>query len=210
MPQTQRCATSGQNGPRFARHAVKKGSPHAHLNFLLAASTNGRWRFRLKGRRAMSRNLVPLVPMAQSTDRDAEIDQIKRELEILRVRYAFYCRMGRILKLFCVTIIPLFAIGALVLAIKLIQSDTRSGVLFIAVGLLFGAIIWLIGSSDLRWIDLASGQFRGIYDPYFFYPDIDLHERRRSDAELIEQQIADRERRLSDLEKSVPGSNKLN
>ena len=158
----------------------------------------------------MSRNLVPLVPMAQSTDRDAEIDQIKRELEVLRVRYAFYCRMGGILKLFCVTIIPLFAIGALVLAIKLIQSDTRSGVLFIAVGLLFGAIIWLIGSSNLRWIDLASGQIRGIYDPYFFYPDIGVHERRRSDAELIEQQIADRERRLSDLEKSVPGSNKLN
>jgi hypothetical protein len=154
----------------------------------------------------MSRNLVPLVPMAQSTDRDAEIDQIKRELEVLRVRYAFYCRMGRILKLFCVTIIPLFAIGALVLAIKLIQSDTRSGVFFIAVALLFAAIIWLIGRSDLRWIDLASGQIRGIYDPYFFYPDIDVHERRRSDAELIEQQIADRERRLSELGNSVPGS----
>jgi hypothetical protein len=147
----------------------------------------------------MSRNIVPLVPMAQSTDRDAEIDQLKRELEVLRERYALYCRMGRILKLFCVTIIPLFAIGAIVLAIKLIQSDARSGVFLIAVGLLFGAIIWLIGSSDLRWIDLASGQIRGIYDPHFFYPDIDVHERRRSDAELIEQQIADRERRLSEL-----------
>src|SRR5271169_4093744 len=154
----------------------------------------------------MSRSLVPLVPMAQSTDRDAEIDQIKRELDVLRARYAFYCRMGRILKLFCVTIIPLFAIGAIVLAIKLIQSDTRSGVFFMAVGVLFGAIIWLIGRSDLRWIDLGSGQIRGIYDPYFFYSDIDLHQRRRSDAELIEQQIADRERRLSELGNSVPGS----
>ena len=34
----------------------------------------------------MSRNIVPLVPMAQSTDRDAEIDQLKRELEVLRER----------------------------------------------------------------------------------------------------------------------------
>jgi hypothetical protein len=148
----------------------------------------------------MSRNLVPLVPMVHSTNRDVEIDRIKRELDVLRVRYAFYWRMGRILKLFCVTIIPLFAIGALALAIKLIQSDPRSAIVFIAVGLFFGAIIWLIGSSDLRWIDLASGQIRGIYDPYFFYPDIDAHERRRSDAELIEQQIADRERRLSELD----------
>ena len=118
----------------------------------------------------MSRNFVPLVPMVHSTDRDAEIDQIKRQLDVLRVRYAFYCRMGGILKLCCVTIIPLFAIGALVLAIKLIQSDTQSGLSFIAVGLLFGAIIWLIGRSDLRWIDIASWQRRGIYEPYFFYP----------------------------------------
>jgi hypothetical protein len=154
----------------------------------------------------MSRNLVPTVSMAQSTDRDVEIDQIKRELDVLRVRYASYCRTGRILKLFCVTIIPLFAIGALFMAIKLIQSDTRSSILFIAVGFLFGAIIWLIGRSDLRWIDLASGQIRGVYDPYFFYPDNDAHERRRSDAELIEQQIADRERRLSELGNTVSGS----
>ena len=156
----------------------------------------------------MSRNLVPLVPMAQSTDRDAEIDQIKRELDVLRARYAFYCRMGGILKLCCVTIIPLSAIGALIVAIKLIQSDTRSDLflVFIAVGLLFGGIIWLIARSDLRWIDLASWQRRGIYEPYFFYPDIDAHERRRSEAEVIEQQIADRERRLSELGNSVPGS----
>jgi hypothetical protein len=147
----------------------------------------------------MSRNLVPLVPMTQSMDHDAEFDQLKRELEVLRERYALYCQMGRILKLFCVTIIPLFAIGEIVLAIKWIQSDARSGLFFIVFGVLFGAISWLIGSSDLRWIDLASGQIRGIYEPYFFYPDIDVHERRRSDAELIEQQIADRERRLSEL-----------
>ena len=50
----------------------------------------------------MSHNLVPLVPMAQSTDRDAEVGQIKRELEILRTRYALYRRMGRILNCFSV------------------------------------------------------------------------------------------------------------
>ena len=144
----------------------------------------------------MSRHLVPLVPMAQSTDREAEIDQIKRELDVLRVRYEIYCRMGGILKLSCVTIFPLFAIGVLVLAIMLIQSDPSFGLFFIIVGLLFGAIIWLIGRSDLRWIDIASGQRRGIYEPYFFYPDIDARERRRSDAEVIEQQNADREQRL--------------
>ena len=150
----------------------------------------------------MSHSLIPLVPMAQSTDRDAEVGQIKRELEILRTRYALYRRMGRILNCFFVGVIPLLAIGALALAIKMSLIDMLRGVYFVGTLLIFGSgIVWLMSSSDVRWIDIASQTRR----PYFSF----IFRRSASDAELLEQQIADRERRLSELGETILGSNKL-
>ena len=141
-------------------------------------------------------------------NRDAEIDQIKRELEILRAHYAQYRRTAGIMKVIFMALTALFAIGAAAFAIKLFLFDTIYGVFFVGALVIFvPAIIWLISSLGLRWIDFASQQPRGIYSPYFFYPDADLHGRARSDAELIEQQIADREQRLSELGESVSGSN---
>jgi hypothetical protein len=63
-------------------------------------------------------------------DIDAEIDRINRDLEILRARYALYGRMGQVLKVFFVVAMPLFAIGVLALAVKLILLDTLSGNIF--------------------------------------------------------------------------------
>ena len=133
-------------------------------------------------------------------DLDAEIEQTKRELALLRGRYAQYGRMARILKGFCVVVMLLLAIGALACAIRLFLFDTLYAIFFVGALLVFvPGIAWLAGSLDLRWIDLASPQLRGIYSANFFYPDADAQRKFRSFADLTEQQIADRERRLSEL-----------
>jgi hypothetical protein len=143
--------------------------------------------------------------------RDAEIAQINRELEILRTRYALYERMGRMLRVFFLALIPVVAIGALVLAIKFFLVDPLYGLFFVGGVLLFSAAIyWLISGSDIRWIDLAS-QPRRFANPYTYttdYPGIGsfFYCRRPSDAETIERQIADRERRLAELGDERPRS----
>ena len=134
-------------------------------------------------------------------DRDAEIEQIKQELALLRLRHGQYVLLARLLKRFCIVIMLLLAIGALACVIRLFLFDTLYAVFFIGASLVFvPGIAWLVGALDLRWIDIASPQLRGIYSANFFYPDADAHRRFRSFADLTEQQIADRARRLSELE----------
>jgi hypothetical protein len=88
----------------------------------------------------------------------------------------------------------------LAIAIKLFLFDTLYAIFFVGALLVFvPGVAWLVGSLDLRWIDLASPQLRGVYSANFFYPDADTQRRFRSFADLTEQQIADRERRLSEL-----------
>lgn len=133
-------------------------------------------------------------------DRDGEIEQIKRELALLRSRYAQYVQLARILKAFCIVVALLLAIGALACAIRLFLFDTLYAVFFVGALLVFvPGIAWLLGSLDLRWVDVASPQLRGIYSANFFYPDADARRQFRSFADLTEQQIADRERRLAEL-----------
>ena len=140
-------------------------------------------------------------------EREAEIDEIKRDLALLHARYALYGRTARILRVFCMVLASLLSLGALVFAVKLFLSDTLYGVFFTCSLLIFAAaMIWLIGSSGVRWIDLASQHARGIYYPAFFNPD-GQRRRVRSDAEVLEQQIADRERRLAELGEVVPRLN---
>jgi hypothetical protein len=135
-------------------------------------------------------------------EREAEIEQIKQELSILQDRYSLYRRVAWILRSFFMVLMPVLAIVALAFAIKLFLFDTLYGIFFIGAVLLFiFVIILLVSSSNLRWIDVASPFFRSIYYPDFFYPD--LEPRFRSEAELIERQIADRERRLSELGEST-------
>ena len=138
-------------------------------------------------------------------ERAAEINQIKRDLIILQSRYAQYRRMAGILRATFIALAPLSVIGALALAVKLFLFDALYGVFFVAALLIFvPAIIWLIKSTELRWIDLAASEWRGIYRPDFFYPDASLHRRARSEAELTEQQISALERRLSELGELLP------
>jgi len=142
-------------------------------------------------------------------ERDAEIEQLNRELAILQARYALYRRTGGIMRGFLIILTSILAIAALAFAVKLFLFDVLNGLFFVGALLVFVLIIgWFIRSANLRWIDVAGSQFRGIYNPYFFYPDADRDMRPRSDAELLEWQIADRQRRLSELTASIPGANR--
>jgi hypothetical protein len=138
-------------------------------------------------------------------EREAEINQIKRDLIILQSRYAQYRRIARILRAAFSALMPLSLIGALALAVKFFLFDALYGVFFVAALLIFvPALIWLIKSTELRWIDLAAPQLRGIYHPDFFNSDANLHRGARSEAELTEQQISALERRLSELGEVLP------
>ena len=138
-------------------------------------------------------------------EREAEINQIKRDLIILQSRYAQYRRIAGILRAAFTALMPLSVIGALALAVKLFLFDALYGVFFVAALLIFvPAMIWLIKSTRLRWIDLAAPQLRGTYHPDFFNLDASLHRGARSEAELTEQQIFTLEQRLSELEEVIP------
>jgi hypothetical protein len=141
---------------------------------------------------------------------DSEIEAIRQELALLRARYAVYGKAARIMRGLFIVLIPVTAITAAVLAAEIFMSDALYGAFFLAtVLLLVAGLTWYIGSLGLRWIDFVSQSPRGIYNPYFFHPDIDPRLRARSDAALIEQQIVDRERRLSELELSTPGGHTI-
>ena len=143
-------------------------------------------------------------------DRNAEIDEINRELALLRSRYASYRRAAEIMRAIFMVLIPLGAIVAAIFAVKLFLFDTLYGVFFLGAVLIFvAAITWFVRSIDLRWIDFVSQQARGIYSPTFFYPDADPSLAPRSEAERIERQIAGRERLLSELGVSAPSTDPI-
>jgi hypothetical protein len=124
-------------------------------------------------------------------DRDAEIAEIRRELDILRTRYALYAEWGRILKIFFTIGVPLMAVGGAVTAIAIFGTDALLAAFFVFMIAVMAAVIWLImnlgvGGRAPGWIDLASPPARfTITSP--------------SDARVIETQIAARERRLAEL-----------
>ncbi len=140
-------------------------------------------------------------------ERDAEVDRLKGELAILQARYDQYRRAAGTLKTFFRAVTPLLALGALAIAVKLSLSDAFYGLVLVGALLIFvPASVWLINSSGFRWIDLASQPPRGIYMRDYSGIDIGLRRSVRSDAELLEQQIAARERRLAELGEPVSGS----
>jgi hypothetical protein len=144
---------------------------------------------------------------ATAVERDAEIDQIKRERGVLRSRHAPYRRAAAAMKTISMVLIPLCGVAAAVFAVKLFPFDSLYGVFFLgAPAILVAAVTWFTRSLDLRWIDFVSHYARGIYSPYFFTPDTPRSQRARNDAQMIEWQIADRERRLAELGADAPGS----
>jgi hypothetical protein len=141
---------------------------------------------------------------------DSEIEAIRQELALLRARYATYRKTAGTMRTLFKVLVPVAAIAAGVFGAELFIYDALYGAFFLAVVLLFvAALTWVVDSLGLRWIDFVSQSPRGIHNPYFFHPAVDPRLRARSDAALIEQQIADRELRLSELELSAPGGHTI-
>jgi hypothetical protein len=136
-------------------------------------------------------------------ENNPEIDQIERELALLRDRYALYGRCARILRGFFIYLMPVVALGC---ALGAFLFDSAYGLFLLAMGLVVAAIAaWSMESYGIRWIDVASqygfpGREIGFFNPYFFYPDAGPAP--RNDAEFLERQIADREKRLTELRRA--------
>lgn len=132
---------------------------------------------------------------------DSEAEEITKELALLRARYAGYAKAAQIMRAAFIVLIPVLVVAAAVFTVDVFLSDVLYG-LFLLAALLFAVAVVtsLIKWLDVRWIDLVSQSPRGIYSPGFFRPDMDPSLRPRSDAELVERQIAARERRLTELE----------
>ena len=133
-------------------------------------------------------------------DRDAEIAEIRRELDILRARHALYATWGRVLRVFFSIIGPMAAIVAAIAGIAFGGADSAVAIFVTALVVVVCAIVYFIFSPrDPRrgWIDLASPAVRFAYPPKGI--GTFLFAARPSDALIVEEQIAARERRLAEL-----------
>jgi hypothetical protein len=126
-------------------------------------------------------------------DRDAEIAEIRRELGILRARHSLYAKCGRVLKAFFGIVAP---VTTIVLAVAVV---TFGGADPVMAG--FGAALLVVVCAAVYWITNARGWINLASPvPRFGYlSTTSLFSTRASDALMIEGQIAERERRLTEL-----------
>ena len=110
-----------------------------------------------------------------------EIARLERELAELRSHYAHLERNGRVMKRG-----SMFMLAALAVFLGyLLWADFVMGVLAVVAAAAIAAIVWLLPASNRRWIDAGTpmGEF----------------EFSSSQAQKVEQWIADREARLAEL-----------
>jgi hypothetical protein len=144
-------------------------------------------------------------------DREAEIAQLTHELDILRTRLALYERWGRIVKIFFMIWTPLFAAVVIFGLVKVFQFDVFMGGFFVALAIVIGLAAWLMrgwgrprrAKGHSLWTDIVAPPMGPRSFAAGIPPFYGLGRRRRSDAEIIEDQIAEREHRLKELD--VPG-----
>jgi len=138
-----------------------------------------------------------LAKRMHQMDRDTEIAQVNRELETLRERYATYARSSRRLRVVFWIWLPIVALLIVALMVKVLLQDTLMGMFVAGMVAAISLLIWLVGRSQtFRWIDIASVQ----WSPFSLDASIpSVYHGRRSDAQLIEDQIAERELRLKEL-----------
>jgi len=125
-------------------------------------------------------------------DRDTDIGEINRELARLRARYAGYAFATAIVSILA-SFVP---VAALVLKVALF--DMLYGAFFVlTLAIVLAALLGY--ALHLRWIDVVSQSPDYVYNRYFAPPGRAPRPHARSEAELIEWEIADRERRLREL-----------
>ncbi len=130
-------------------------------------------------------------------DRGVEIAQINRELAILRGRYSTYERSSRRLRIVFWIWFPIVALLVIAGTVKVILQDASMGIFVAGMVAAIGLFIWLLGSfRTFRWIDIASVR----WSPFSLDAAVPSgYHDCLSDARLIEDQIAQREQRLSEL-----------
>src|SRR3569623_1040057 len=116
-------------------------------------------------------------------DRDTEIAEIRRELDILRARHALFAKWGRVM--------PGCAILAATAGVVFGRAEQAIALILATLMIVFCAIVYFIFSPrDQRrgWIDLASPAIGFAYPPKSIGA---LFAARPSDALIIEEQIAE-------------------
>jgi glutathione S-transferase len=114
-----------------------------------------------------------------------EIARLERELAALRSQYVNLARNGRVAKRSVVFLLAALA----VLLGYLLWKDFVMGAFALIMAAAFAALVWLTRPRTFRWIDVGTptGEFH--VGP--------------SQAQKVEQWIADRESRLSELRSAV-------
>jgi hypothetical protein len=135
---------------------------------------------------------------------DSEISQLEHELEILRSRYALMERGRRALKIFFVVMLPPLAIVIAGVAVYALVTDIVVGLYIVGITVAAAVLVWIGRDTKepsaavkrpLRWIDKVS--LPGFSDGFHFHQQL-------SDAQVIEEMIALREKRLGELKRTQP------
>ncbi|HEY5280342.1 MAG TPA: hypothetical protein VIJ67_11360 [Pseudolabrys sp.] len=126
-------------------------------------------------------------------DRDAEIAETRRELDLLRARHSLYAKCGRVLKAFFGIVAPVTTIVLAVTVVPFGGADPVMAGFGAALLVVVCAAVYLITNPRGR-INLASPLPR-----FGYLATASLFSWRASDASTIEGQIAERERRLTKL-----------
>jgi hypothetical protein len=117
-------------------------------------------------------------------DVSGEVAQIEHELDILRSRYTLMERSARVTKVAFVafvTIMAVLAIYGMVLG--------QAAAIFMSIGVLVIVALLALTTPGVRWIDIVTPE---PFAPWTF-------SRRRSEAQIVESQIAEREQRLAEI-----------
>jgi hypothetical protein len=134
---------------------------------------------------------------------ETETERIKRELDILRARYALFQKCAKVMKLVLAVGIPLCLAVLIVLLLPTLRTDPLFGGFVLALTIVLGGLFfWLNGRphpegprnalDGWRMIDFAS--------PLRVYPYSRRWTGPFSEAQTIEDMIAAREQRLAELE----------
>ncbi|MGB6349022.1 MAG: hypothetical protein WBG10_03250 [Pseudolabrys sp.] len=109
----------------------------------------------------------------------------------MRARYALFVKWGNVLRVFYIVAPPLGATLVAALIILEFHNDLFEGMFFAGTFVCMAALWWFAFRypKTWRWVDIASS---GFYPRGRLWP-------LTSDAQLVEEQIAEREQRLSEL-----------
>lgn len=136
-------------------------------------------------------------------DREADIAQLRHELDILRTRLTTYERWGRIVRIFFMIWISSFVALIVFALAKAVRHDPFMSGFFVVLAVIIGVIVWFLiarrRASQPKdrsfWTDLVAPSQR------IYAPGLPLFHSARvgSDAAIIADQIAEREQQLAEL-----------